>query len=110
MTRNSSVCLRRGFHTKCFFSAGTHTLKTQKEPQCTKGPPVNVSGAHKRKAPTSLDEDSEDESIKWREIGTEFAFLKEDPERVPLPEFSFTVDRALRENKSFEVWDMVSHF
>ena len=32
----------------------------------------------------------------------------DDPEQIPIPDFSAIVDRCLWENKSQEVWDMVS--
>lgn len=51
----------------------------------------------------------EEDEMEWRDVSgdagkTEF----DDPERVPIPDFSTMVDRNLRDDKSFEVWDLVS--
>ena len=41
-------------------------------------------------------------------IASEVERKIDDPESIPIPKFSTIVDRCLKENKSQEVWDMVS--
>lgn len=55
---------------------------------------------------TSCDE--KDDDIQWQSISEESDALHANPDRTPIPDFTCLVDRALRENRSYEVWDLVS--
>ncbi len=52
-------------------------------------------------------DDDEVHGVQWKPIACS-SQIEDDPECIPLPPFSFVLDRALRENQSHEVWDMVS--
>ena len=51
---------------------------------------------------------SEEEDIEWKQIPKDIAMNIDDPERVPIPDLSALVDRSLKEEKSHDVWDLVS--
>ena len=53
---------------------------------------------------------SESDDLEWKELPTKLEREFSDPEMIPIPDFSAIVDRCLKENKSQEVWDMVSTF
>ena len=48
------------------------------------------------------------EDLEWKALPTRREKKFDDPEQIPIPDFSVIVGRCLRENKSQEVWDMVS--
>ena len=45
--------------------------------------------------------------LEWKALPTTMDKKFDDPEQIPIPEFSAIVDRCMWENKSQEVWDMV---
>ena len=60
----------------------------------------------KKTCPTS--EGTESEELQWKALSQKVERKIDDPETIPIPKFSTIVDRCLKENKSQEVWDMVS--
>ena len=46
--------------------------------------------------------------LEWKALPNTSEKKFNDAEQIPIPDFSAIVDRCLRENKSQEVWDMVS--
>ena len=46
--------------------------------------------------------------LEWKALPNTTEKKFNDPEQIPIPDFSAIVDRCLWENKSQEVWDMVS--
>ena len=46
--------------------------------------------------------------LEWKALPNTTEKKFDDPEQIPIPDFSAIVDRCLQENKSQEVWDMVS--
>ena len=53
-------------------------------------------------------EGTESEELEWKALPMKMERTIDDPETIPIPKFSAIVDRCLKENKSQEVWDMVS--
>ena len=53
-------------------------------------------------------EGTESEELEWKALPMKMERTIDDPESIPIPKFSTIVDRCLKENKSQEVWDMVS--
>ena len=53
-------------------------------------------------------EGTESEELEWKALPMKVERKTDDPESVPIPKFSAIVDRCLKENRSQEVWDMVS--
>ena len=45
--------------------------------------------------------------LQWKAVPIPMEKKFDDPEQIPIPDFSVIVDRCLHENKSQEVWDMV---
>ena len=46
--------------------------------------------------------------LEWKSLPNTMEKKFDDPEQIPIPDFSAIVDRCSWENKSQEVWDMVS--
>ena len=53
-------------------------------------------------------EGTESEELEWKALPLKVERKIDDPESISIPKFSTIVDRCLMENKSQEVWDMVS--
>ena len=60
----------------------------------------------KKTCPTS--EGTESEEFQWKALPQKVERKIDDHESIPIPKFPTIVDRCLKENKSQEVWDMVS--
>ena len=46
--------------------------------------------------------------LEWKALPSTMEKKFDDPEQIPIPDFSVIVNRCLCENKSQDVWDMVS--
>ena len=53
-------------------------------------------------------EQTDSEELQWKTLPQKVERKIDDPASIPIPRFSAIVDRCLKENKSQEVWDMVS--